>query len=71
MTFKKIWKRICCLFHDDRTCLREGERMEDWEEVQQKRREIETERQRKEDELISTWFVREEFKKAREKYLLY
>ena len=47
MTIKKLWKRICCLFHDDRTRLRNGESVEDWEEVQQKRREIEAEKQRK------------------------
>jgi len=61
MTFKKIWKRICCLFHDDRTRIRNGESVEDWEEVQQKRREIEAEKQRKENELLSTWFVRDEY----------
>ena len=61
MTFKKLWQRICCLFHDDRTRLREGEALEDWEEVQRKRRELEAEKQRKEDELLSTWFVRDEY----------
>ena len=61
MTIKKIWKRICCLFHDDRTRLREGETLEDWEEVQQKRREMEAEKQQKKDELLSTWFVRDEY----------
>ena len=73
MTIKKIWKRICCLFHDDRTRLREGERIEDWEEVQRKRREIKAEKQSEEDEILSTWFVREEFKKAGwfKKILLY
>ena len=61
MTFKKLWKRICCLFHDDRTRLRNGESVEDWEEAQRKRREIEAEKQRKEDESLSTWFLREEY----------
>ena len=60
MTIKKLWKRICCLFHDDRTRLRKGEYIEDWEEVQRKQRE-EAERQRKEDEILSTWFVRDEY----------
>ncbi len=64
MTIKKLWKRICCLFHDDRTRLRDGETLEEWEEVQRKRREIEVEKQKEEDEILSTWFVREEFKKA-------
>ena len=61
MTWKKFWKRVNALLHDNRTVLREGEDIEDWEEVQRKRREIETERQRKEDELLSTWFVRDEY----------
>ena len=61
MTIKKLWKRICCLFHDNRTRLHDGESVEDWEEVQQKRREIEAEKQRKEDELLSNWFVRDEY----------
>ena len=61
MIFKKLWQRICCLFHDDRTRLREGEALEDWEEVQRKRHELEAEKQRKEDELLSTWFVRDEY----------
>lgn len=61
MTIKKLWKRICCLFHDDRTRLSEGERIEDWEEVQRERREIEAERHRKEQEILATWFLREEY----------
>ena len=61
MTIKKLWKRICCLFHDDRTRLHDGESLEDWEEVQRKRREMEAEKQRKEDEILSTWFVRDEY----------
>ena len=61
MTIKKIWKRICGLFHDDRTRLHDGESVEDWEVAQRKRREIEAERQKKEDELLSTWFVRDEY----------
>ena len=61
MTIKKLWKRIRCLFHDDRTRLRNGESVEDWEEVQRKRREMEAEKQRKEDEILSTWFVRDEY----------
>ena len=47
MTFKKLWKRICCLVHDDRTRLHDEESVEDWEETQRKRREIEAEKQRK------------------------
>ena len=61
MTIKKLWQRICCLFHDDRTRLREGETLEDWEEVQRKCRELEAEKQREEDEILSTWFVRDEY----------
>ena len=61
MTIKKLWKRICCLFHDDRTRLRNGESVEDWEEYQRKHREIEAEKQKEEDEILSTWFVRDEY----------
>ena len=56
MTWKKFWKRVNALLHDDRTRLREGEVLEDWEEVQRKRRELEAEKQREEDEILSTWF---------------
>ena len=61
MTWKKFWKRMNTLIHDNRTVLREGEDVEDWEEVQHKQREEEAEKQRKEDELLSTWFVRDEY----------
>ena len=61
MTWKKFWKCVNALLHDDRTRLREGEALEDWEEVQRNRRELEAEKQRKEDELLSTWFVRDEY----------
>ena len=61
MTWKKFWKCVNALLHDDRTRLRDGERIEDWEEVQRKRRELEAEKQRKEDEILSTWFVRDEY----------
>ena len=73
MIWKKFWKRVNALIHDNRTVLRDGERIEDWEEVQRKRRELEAEKQSEEDEILSTWFVREEFKKAGwfKKILLY
>ena len=61
MIWKKFWKRICALLHDNRTRLRKGESLEDFEEYQRKQREEETERQRKEDEILSTWFVRDEY----------
>ena len=61
MTIKKLWKQICCLFHDDRTRLCDGESLEDWEEIQRKRREEEAESQKEEDEILSTWFVRDEY----------
>ena len=64
MTFKKLWKRICCLFHDDRTRLHDGESLEDWEEVQRQQREEEAERQKKEQEILATWFFREEYLNA-------
>ena len=61
MIWKKFWKRVNALIHDNRTRLRDGERIEDWEEVQRKRRELEAEKQNAEDEILSTWFVRDEY----------
>ena len=64
MTWKKFWKRVNALFHDNRTVLRETEDLEDWEEVQRKQREKEAERQKKEQEILATWFLREEYLNA-------
>lgn len=64
MTWKKIWKRVNALIHDNRTVLREGEDIENWEEVQHQQREEEAERQRKEQEILATWFLREEYLNA-------
>lgn len=61
MTWKKFWKRVNALLHDNRTVLRDGEDIEDWEEVQRKQREEEAERRRKEDDILSNWFVRDEY----------
>ena len=61
MTWKKFWKRVNALIHDNRTVLREGEDIEDWEEVQRKQREIEAEQRKKEQESLATWFLREEY----------
>lgn len=60
-TIKNLWNHICRLFHDDRTRLYEGEELKNWKKVQRNRREIEVEKQRKEDEILSTWFVRDEY----------
>ena len=64
MTFKKFWKRVNALIYDNRTVLRESEDIEDWEEVQRKQREKEAERQKKEQEILATWFLREEYLSA-------
>lgn len=64
MTWKKFWKRVNALLHDNRTRLLEGKDIEDWEEVQRKQREEEAERQRKEQEILATWFLREEYLNA-------
>ena len=64
MTFKKFWKRVNALIYDNRTVLRESEDIEDWEEVQHKQREKEAERQKKEQEILATWFLREEYLSA-------
>ena len=64
MTWKKFWKRVNALIHDNRTMLREGEDIEGWEEVQRKQREEEAERLRKEQEILAMWFLREEYLNA-------
>ena len=64
MTFKNLLKRVNALIHDNRTVLREGEDIEDWEEVQCKQREEEAERKKKEQEMLATWFLREEYLSA-------
>ena len=61
MTFKNFLKRVNALLHDNRTVLREGEDIEDWEKVQRQQREKEAERQKKEQEILATWFLREEY----------
>ena len=58
MTFKNFLKRVNALLHDNRTVLRKGEDIEDWGEVQRQQREEEAERQRKEQEILATWFLR-------------
>ena len=52
---------MCALLHDNGTRLRQGESLEDFEEYQRKQREKEAEKQREEDEILSTWFVRDEY----------
>ena len=61
MTFKNFLKRVNALLHDNRTVLREEDNIEDWEEVQRIQREEEAERQKKEQEILATWFLREEY----------
>ena len=64
MTWKKFWKRVNALLHDNRTVLLDGEDIEDREEVQRKQREKEAKRQKKEQEILATWFFREEYLNA-------
>lgn len=61
MTIKKILKRIGCLLHDDRTVFHKDESIENWEEVQQERLQAECEKQKKEQEILATWFLQEEY----------
>ena len=61
MTWKKFGKRVNALLHDNRTVLREGEDIEDWEEVQRKQREEAAGRLRKEQEILAIWFLSEEY----------
>ena len=64
MTFKNLLKRVNALLHDNRTVLRDGEDIEDWEEVQRQQREKEVARKQKEQEILATWFLREEYLNA-------
>ena len=64
MTWKQFRERVNALIHDNRTVLREGERLEDWEVFQKKQREEEAERKKKEQEILATWFLREEYLNA-------
>ena len=61
MTVRKFWKRVIALLHDNRTVLRKEDNIEDWEEVQRIQREKEAERQKKEQKILATWFLREEY----------
>lgn len=61
MAIKKFLKRLHCLLHDDRTVLHEGENIEEWEEDRQKRYEKEGERQKREQAILATWFLQEEY----------
>ena len=50
--------------HDNWTILRESEDIDDWEEVQRKQSEIEARQDKKEQEILATWFLREEYLNA-------
>ena len=67
MTWKKFWKRVNALLHDNRTRILEGEDIENWEEYQRKRREIEAERKKKEQEILEKCdenYINEAIKKS-------
>ena len=61
MTVRKFWKRVIALLHDNRTVLRKEDNIEDWEEDQRIQREKEAERQKKEQEILTIWFMREDY----------
>jgi len=61
MAVRKFWKRVIALLHDNRTVLRKEDNIEDWEEDQRIQREKEAERQKKEQEILTIWFMREEY----------
>ena len=52
MTWKKFWKRISALLHDNRTRLRQGESLEEFEEYQRKQSEKEAEKHASDLELF-------------------
>ena len=64
MRIKKLLKRIHCIFHDDRTILHKDESIENWEEVQRERLQADCEKQKKEQAILATWFLREEYLNA-------
>ena len=61
MTWKKFWKHVTALIHDTRTAGYDGKSIDDWEEYQREQREQNANRQKKEQEFLATWFLREEY----------
>ncbi len=61
MTLKEFNKRFAAIINDDRSYFLEGEEREEWIRQQKKRTEQEVERKRQEEQIMDTWFEREEY----------
>lgn len=65
---KKFWKRLQAILSDNRSGFFSVEDYDQWVENHRKeleeREKAEAERQRKEEELLATWFFREEYLNA-------
>ena len=65
---KKFWKRLQAILSDNRSGFFSEEDYDQWVESHkqelEEREKAEAERQRKEEELLATWFFREEYLNA-------
>ena len=65
---KKFWKRLQAILSDNRSGFISAEDYDQWVESHkqelEEREKAEAERQRKEEELLATWFFREEYLNA-------
>ena len=68
MNMKKFWRRLQAILSDNRSGFFSAEDYDQWVENHRKeleeREKAEAERQRKEEELLATWFFREEYLNA-------
>lgn len=68
MNMKKFWKRLQAILSDNRSGFISAEDYDQWVESHkqelEEREKAEAERQRKEEELLATWFFREEYLNA-------
>ncbi len=61
MTIKEFNKRLTAIINDDRAYFLEGEEKEEWIRQQKERTEREAEHKRQEEQIMDTWFEREEY----------
>lgn len=68
MSMKKFWKRLQAILSDNRSGFFSAEDYDQWVESHkqelEEREKAEAERQRREEELLATWFFREEYLSA-------
>lgn len=61
MTFKEFKRRAIAILEDDRSYFLEGEELEAWKQKQKEISERQAELKRKEQKILATWFLREEY----------